>query len=621
MTQTFRTRLHRLPALIRPEEYLLVLVGVVFLLLHVEDVYTAAFRTSFVRAGWDTFLAYSVLVAIIAIWRTVRRISGMDDDLPGWALITAVALPIILVGVLAVRILPWKSSYIKLGWLLVAVWFVIGAALSIRGEERNESKTRRLVLYVYGTVRELLSYARAWMPFVILLAAYENALFLIARINHDLHDPGLFELDEILFGGHLDVWFQRLITPPTSFHILGKTIMLSTTEVFAFFYDSLYLYPVIIGMSLYLRRRIFEFRSFMLAFVLAGYVGYVGYVLVPVIGPAFYYPGLYQVDLATGAGRERLATMPSETLGEESTLSFYLLSQKLSDSSSWGGNIPRNCFPSLHTAWGVILLIFSYRYLRTLFYVFLFPLLMLIAATSYLRYHYMTDVAAGVLLAVAMANLTPYLEAKWRRWVGEEVREALPIRNRFWFVVKVAAYFIFAMAVTIFVYSTDSDSGRRAVAQTLGSRLVSSELPELQESEKVGAVFADAVELVGVRTDKPSYRYGDLIRLTMWWRCLKPFDGDWKIFVHVRAGPGPMVLNLDHHPAFGAYPIRLWAEGDVIEDVIVFRAPPPRAGGSFEVLTGLFRESAVTTRAPVTNSGTRAVNENAVEVTRLIVGW
>jgi membrane-associated phospholipid phosphatase len=628
----------RLWALVRPEEYLLFAVGGIFAALHFAGVYTAAFRTSFVRAGWDLFAVFAVIATAIAGWRAARRARGRPDDLPRWAVAVLVAAPLVAVGVLAMGGSAWKRSYLAWAWAAAGAWLVVAAVLAVAGDRRaaaggdaggGHGAGRVALAFAGRTVLEVLEFARAWLPFVVLVAAYENALILIARINPDLHDPGVFELDELLFGGHLDVWFQHLVTVPETFRLLGRTFRLGTTEAFAFFYDSLYLYPVLIGMILYFRRRTFEFRSFMLAFVLAGYVGYAGYVAVPVVGPMFYYPGLYQVDLYTGAGREKLEAAPATDASDDSTVSFYLLSQKLSARGSWGGSTPRNCYPSLHTAWGVILLIFAWRHLRPLFWVIVGPLAMLIGATSYLRYHYLTDVVAGALLAVAMAALTPRLEAAWRRWAGgpSGAAPAAPPSGllkrwpRVQFGMSVGAFLAFTAFVMAYVYASDSVAGRDAVARSLGTRLVGREAPVLTGVERVGAVFADAVELTGVRTDKPSYRQGELVELTLWWRCVKPVAGDWKVFLHVRPDTGPITLNLDHHPAIGAYPTRLWAEGDVVRDVVVFRAPTPGPRGEFRVVAGLFSESAVGRRAPVTTPGSRPVNDDGVELPPLRVRW
>lgn len=596
-------------AVLRPEEYLVLLVLAVFATLHLTGITTLVLKTSFIRAGWDLASVFLVVFAGLAGWQQVRSGRGLDPVVPAWAIALAVSLPIVAVGLLAARVLPfrWQSGHLVYAWAAVAAWLGFCGWTFVRESARKPDATgagRAALRFLSGVARSMLVFARSWAPFIVLLAAYENALMLVARMNSDLHDPAIFGLDETLFGGHLDVWFQGIISP-------------KVTELFAFFYDSLYLYPIIIGMTLFFQHRMREFRSFMLAFVLAGYVGFVGYVTVPVIGPAFYYPGIYEVDLATGAGRDHLAETAADGGEPAEAMSFYLLAQRLSSAESFGGHIPRNCFPSLHTGWGVILLVFSFLYLRKLFFVFAIPLLWLIAATSYLRYHYVTDVVAGTLLALSMALLVPMFEEVWERRgrKGPVVPPAEPRRRRLKkLAIGLAIPLAFYFFVLAWVYSYDSASQREVIAAQLGERFVGKEAPVLSADERVGAVFADSVELLGVQTSQATWKPGDLVELTFWWQCRKPLEGDWKVFVHVRGAGARTLSNLDHHPAFGAYPFRLWAAGDVVKDVVVMRVPAAPVGSTLSVWTGLFSERDVMRRAEVVLApGTRRMQDQAVE--------
>jgi membrane-associated phospholipid phosphatase len=65
--------------------------------------------------------------------------------------------------------------------------------------------------------------------------------------------------------------------------------------------------------------------------------------------------------------------------------------------------VPRDVFPSLHTAASLILLWASWRHLPR-FTRFLAPVVLSIPlACVYLRYHYVTDVLAGIALTAAVA--------------------------------------------------------------------------------------------------------------------------------------------------------------------------------------------------------------------------
>src|SRR5690606_15620171 len=118
----------------------------------------------------------------------------------------------------------------------------------------KEERRTKLVGAATSMAKDVFGFARDWLPFIALLSTYENALRLVGRVRSALYDPEMFRLDEMIFGGHLDVWFQRI----TSARL---------TEVFAFFYNGLYLFPILVGMTLYLQWRHREFRAFLLSFV------------------------------------------------------------------------------------------------------------------------------------------------------------------------------------------------------------------------------------------------------------------------------------------------------------------------------------------------------------------
>ena len=65
-----------------------------------------------------------------------------------------------------------------------------------------------------------------------------------------------------------------------------------------------------------------------------------------------------------------------------------------------------DCFPSMHTGATLLLSGYSYKFLRPIFWAALPMVVSIPFACVYLRYHYVVDVLAGVLLAVAIALLT-----------------------------------------------------------------------------------------------------------------------------------------------------------------------------------------------------------------------
>jgi hypothetical protein len=87
----------------------------------------------------------------------------------------------------------------------------------------------------------------------------------------------------------------------------------------------------------------------------------------------------------------------------------------------------------------------------------------------------------------------------------------------------------------------------------------------------VGAVFGNAVELVGYRLEPPQLQPGRYARVTLYWRCRAELGESWHIFIHLDdAGGSGARINRDHDPANGRFPTDAWRPGDLIADAVVF---------------------------------------------------
>jgi membrane-associated phospholipid phosphatase len=122
----------------------------------------------------------------------------------------------------------------------------------------------------------------------------------------------------------------------------------------------------------------FRETVFSLTCVLA--IGYTIYPIVPVRGPLFVQSFDVSLDV------------------------YYVgwLKEQLMDKT----RVLRDCFPSLHSAASLILLWSSWRHARLLFAVLAPIVLSIPIACVYLRYHWVTDVLAGIALVGIVAWLT-----------------------------------------------------------------------------------------------------------------------------------------------------------------------------------------------------------------------
>ncbi|MFI1288917.1 phosphatase PAP2 family protein [Streptomyces sp. NPDC020792] len=148
-------------------------------------------------------------------------------------------------------------------------------------------------------------------------------------------------------------------------------------------------------------------------FLVIGLLGPAFYMIFPVVGPIFAY----------GTGTEHWSTVS-------------LWSPEIPSSEHWAvadlwpqtpppinaphpmpfdGITPRNCMPSLHTAWAAAIFIHSRNGPRVLRYAGTFWLIATLAATLGFGYHYGVDLIAGVVFVLTIEAALRALDRGWDR--------------------------------------------------------------------------------------------------------------------------------------------------------------------------------------------------------------
>lgn len=98
-----------------------------------------------------------------------------------------------------------------------------------------------------------------------------------------------------------------------------------------------------------------------------------------------------------------------------------------------------------------------------------------------------------------------------------------------------------------------------------------------------GAIFANALQVVGYRVDPARPTPGSTITVTTQLRVLAPIPQDAMMFVHIDDSEGrPNRVNGDHWPANHKAPMNSWKVGEVVQD-------------QFQVTLGGFDESQAVT--------------------------
>jgi len=201
-------------------------------------------------------------------------------------------------------------------------------------------------------------------PVIGVLVIFDSLGLIVHALNPRDIDYLLIRLDYRMFGGYPTIFCEKYMNP-------------FLTDILQVAYSTYYFIPIALGVVLRLKgkREAFEESLFLMLFCF--YLSYVGYMLFPALGPRYVMQHLY-----------------------DRHLDGFMVSAPIQNSLNLLEGIKRDAFPSGHTAIALTVLFLAYRYDRTLFRWILVPVLLLIPATVYCRYHYAVDVLAGIALAV-----------------------------------------------------------------------------------------------------------------------------------------------------------------------------------------------------------------------------
>jgi hypothetical protein len=210
---------------------------------------------------------------------------------------------------------------------------------------------------------------------------------LVDAITPVLRDAELATLDQRLFGLQVSVWVSNAVPP-----WLQDVLMVC--------YYGHFIWALSLGIVLYLHKRIAAFDEYLLALSLFFTVTYASYALVPAVGPRFFlwdaFPGPLRGPLVT----------------------------PLLDSMMRTPVFSRDCFPSGHTGATLLVLFYSFRHARRLFWIMLLPGIGLIVATLAGRFHYATDLVAVLPVVVVVVGVSRALSR-----AGVRRREYSPARS------------------------------------------------------------------------------------------------------------------------------------------------------------------------------------------------
>lgn len=224
-----------------------------------------------------------------------------------------------------------------------------------------------LVLFIFSYFIKDKVQPKTWTLLTI-IPIYAALTFLYketATLNtlfHPTIDNGLMTLDESLFG------FQ----PALEFSKNWSSALFS--ELMFFGYFSYYVMPLVIFFLLF-NQSVEKIKSFGFMLITSFLIYYLFFILVPAVGPQFYFEApLNQIEAKGIFGK------------------IIKIIQE-------NGEVPTAAFPSSHVGIALIMLIWlkfnTNKYLKY----FIPNVLLLIFATVYIKAHYAVDIIAGILSA------------------------------------------------------------------------------------------------------------------------------------------------------------------------------------------------------------------------------
>jgi len=268
---------------------------------------------------------------------------------------------------------------------LLSAGFIFGFILLVLVSKRRLTHWARLVatyavllalqmtVPMGKTLGTIPSLAAAFFPVVPVVVIFFTLGF-IPELNPRDEDTLLIRLDRALFRVDPSVWMERFAFP-------------WITEVMQVAYLAYYVLPFVLLGILYQRGEQEAFHLSITALVLSHYVAFMGYMIVPALGPRFALASQYRKELKG-----------------------LLLAEPVRDLLNLLEGMKRDAFPSGHTSAILITVFYAFQYIPRISSLFLAIAGLMILSTLYLRYHYVVDILAGVVLAALCLLLAPLLQ-------------------------------------------------------------------------------------------------------------------------------------------------------------------------------------------------------------------
>jgi hypothetical protein len=126
-------------------------------------------------------------------------------------------------------------------------------------------------------------------------------------------------------------------------------------------------------------------------------------------------------------------------------------------------------------------------------------------------------------------------------------------------------------------------------------------------AQQVNANLEDTVELLAFTTSGTSYRPGDTVDVTLYWRALRGLEQGHKTFVHMTdVGVTRQPAQHDGDPGGGFSPTTRWLPGELVPDAHHLLLPTDLTPGRYLLWAGMYEYDTVRNLGIVTVDGLSA---------------
>ncbi len=246
-----------------------------------------------------------------------------------------------------------------------------------------------------------------YLPYLLMALFYDNIPLFQSAVNmrFDDFDRYLMTADEGLFGFHPAILLEEYLNP-------------YLVEFFMFSY-TLFVLPYIFLMYLFQKKEKSVFNKMLLAQVIASIVALCCFIYLPAKGPRYVFDP-HNSHLYQNIPHFEKKIEGVRVSGLSEVLGYDSLYQMQYDVWNHLERIKTDCIPSMHTALYLLCLIFVIRYrgiMKWKYTTVTFWSLSCIAlmfSCVYLRYHWVIDVFAGVVVAFISYIIAETVIERWQ---------------------------------------------------------------------------------------------------------------------------------------------------------------------------------------------------------------